>query len=159
MLNNLELADQPFFLGIPPESLAPLAMHASLLSVNTGSDIFHEGEEADRFFLVLSGRVGLQIHVPAVGDTSVAPIRPGEALGWSWLFRPYRWHFDARALEPVTMLCFDAVALRALCDSDHDLGYAVLARIAEVITQRLQSTRLQLLDVYGAQPAYRAHTD
>ena len=73
----------------------------------------------------------------------------GEVFGWSWLFPPYRWHFDVQALDLTRALVFDGQCLRAKCEADHDLGYALMQRFAQVIVQRLQATRLQLLDLYG----------
>jgi CRP-like cAMP-binding protein len=70
-------------------------------------------------------------------------------LGWSWLFPPYRWHFDARALELTRAIALDGKCLREKCEEDHDLGYELVKRVAQIIMERLQATRLQLLDVYG----------
>jgi CRP-like cAMP-binding protein len=73
---------------------------------------------------------------------------PGEILGWSWLFPPYRWHFDARASEPTRAVALDGTCLRAKCEADHDLGYALVKRFLYQLHQRLERSRLQLLDVY-----------
>lgn len=159
MLTELELGSLPFFEGIEEERLIPLAEFSAIQHVEAGAEIFREGQPAEHFYVVLEGRVGLQIHSAGTGDSAIATIRPGEALGWSWLFPPYRWHFDARALDPVRLLSLEGAKLRDQCDRDHHLGYAMLYRIAEIITQRLQSTRLQLLDVFSAQPAPRAHQE
>ena len=69
-------------------------------------------------------------------------------LGWSWLFPPYRWHLDARAIEAVRAVAFDGACLRQKSIDDHELGYELMRRFAEVIVSRLQATRMQLLDVY-----------
>jgi CRP-like cAMP-binding protein len=79
----------------------------------------------------------------------IATVGPGETLGYSWLFEPYRWQFDARAREPVAALAFDAVCLRSKCDAYHELGYELMRRFAAGMLRRLQATRLQLVDVYG----------
>jgi hypothetical protein len=73
----------------------------------------------------------------------------GEILGWSWLIPPYNWHFDARAVELTRAIALDGKCLRNKCEQDHDLGYELLKRFAHIMEQRLQATRLQLLDVYG----------
>jgi CRP/FNR family transcriptional regulator, cyclic AMP receptor protein len=73
----------------------------------------------------------------------------GEVLGWSWLFPPYRWLFDARTIELTRAIALDGKCLRAKCDEDHHLGYEMVKRFAQVIIERLQASRLQLLDVYG----------
>jgi CRP-like cAMP-binding protein len=88
------------------------------------------------------------VFIPGQGRITIETIASGDVLGWSWLFPPYRWHFDAQALELTRAIAFDGACLRAKCDDDHDLGYA-LQRFARIMMQRLQATRLQLLDVYG----------
>jgi CRP-like cAMP-binding protein len=79
----------------------------------------------------------------------VQTVGEGEILGWSWLFAPYRWHFDARAQQPTRALAFDGKCLRGKCDEDHDLGYAIYTRFMRIATDRLQATLLQLLDLYA----------
>jgi len=70
-------------------------------------------------------------------------------LGWSWLFPPYRWHFDAHATTVVRATAFDGTCLRGKCDADPALGYELTSRFAQTLIERLQWTRLRLLDVYG----------
>ncbi len=79
----------------------------------------------------------------------IETIEAGEVIGWSWLFPPYRWHFDARALAPVRATRFDGACLRGKCEADPALGYDLMSRFAQVLIERLQWTRLRLLDVYG----------
>ena len=79
----------------------------------------------------------------------IATLGDGTVVGWSWLFPPYRWSFDARAIEDTRAIAFDGACLRGKCDSDHELGYVLMQRFAQIILDRLQAARLQLLDVYG----------
>jgi CRP/FNR family cyclic AMP-dependent transcriptional regulator len=83
------------------------------------------------------------------GPITIETIEAGEVLGWSWLFPPYRWHFSARVVEPTRAIALDGVCLRSKGEADHDLGYELVKRVAQIMMQRLQATRLQLLDVYG----------
>ncbi|MFW2382185.1 MAG: hypothetical protein ACN4GZ_10530, partial [Acidimicrobiales bacterium] len=76
-------------------------------------------------------------------------LHSGEMLGWGWLFPPHRWSFSALALDPTTLIRFDAEQLRALQDEDCALGYVMMKRFAQVMTNRLAATRLQLVDFYG----------
>ena len=87
--------------------------------------------------------------MPARGPMMIETIEAGEVIGWSWLFEPYRWHFDARALSAVRATAFDGACLRAKCETDPALGYALMSRFAQVLIERLQWTRLRLLDLYG----------
>ena len=140
--------DLSLVLGLGPDQVEQVLGCGSKVQFASGSFIFHEGEDADRFFVIQQGMVALEVFVPGRGPHTISTLHAGDVLGWSWLFPPYRWHFDAQALEPTRALAFDAPCLRAICETDHDIGYALVRRFAEIITQRLQATRLQLLDVY-----------
>jgi CRP-like cAMP-binding protein len=143
------LSEHPFLRGLDAPHLELITGCASNVRFNKGDFIFREEEEADRFFLIRHGLVALDVFVPERGSVTIDTIQEGEVLGWSWLFPPYRWHFDARALQLTRAVAFDGKCLRDKCDRDHDLGYEMVRRFAEVIMQRLQSARLQLLDLYG----------
>jgi CRP-like cAMP-binding protein len=143
------LADVPFFDGMSPEYVALLAGCASNVRFDAGQAIFREGDEANTFYVIRSGSVALEAFGPARGGLTIETIETGDVLGWSWLFPPYRWHFDARALSRVRATAFDGACLRGKCDDDPALGYDLMRRFAQVIVERLQSTRLRLLDVYG----------
>jgi hypothetical protein len=93
--------------------------------------------------------VQLEIFAPGRGAVTIQTVDEGDVVGWSWLFPPFRWHFDARALDSVRAVAFDGACLRDKCDDDHSLGYELLRRFSPVMLARLQATRLQLLDVYG----------
>ena len=115
-----------------------------------GSSYSAKASLPSRFYMISSGKVALEIFTPGRGPVTVETIEDGEVLGWSWLFEPYRWHFDALALTDITAVAFDALCLRGKCDANHDLGYDMVTRFSQVITARLQATRLALLDVYSA---------
>ena len=75
----------------------------------------------------------------------VQTIGAGEALGWSWLFPPFVWHFQARALEPTKAIAFNGAHLLVACEENHDLGYDLMKRVSQVLIQRLQATRKKLV--------------
>lgn len=143
------LRDHPFFRGIDPAFLALMVGCATNVRFSAGSFLFQEGEPADRLFVLREGAVALEIAAPARGPIVVQTLHQGDIVGFSWLFEPHRWQFDARAIGPVRALALDGVCLRTKCEGDPRLGYDLMQRFAHVIVQRLQATRLQLLDVYG----------
>ena len=143
------LAEHPFLKGLDPRHLNIIVGCASNVSFDAEQYILHEGEEAANFFIIHHGKVALEIFTSDRGPITIQTIGEGDVLGWSWLIPPYHWHYDARAIEPTSAIALDAKCLRAKCEEDHDLGYELLKRFAHVITQRLEATRLQLLDVYG----------
>jgi CRP/FNR family cyclic AMP-dependent transcriptional regulator len=143
------LQDVPIFHGMSQEALELLAGCASNTRFADGEVLFREGDEADTFYVIRHGRVALEIFVPARGAVTIETIDPGEVIGWSWLFAPYRWHFDAKALGLVRATVFDAACLREKCQQDTAFGYDLMSRFAQVMIERLQWTRLRLLDLYG----------
>ncbi len=143
------LAVHPFFEGLEPKYLQFITGCASNVRFDAGAYIFREGEAASHFYIIRQGKVALETFAAQRGPITIETIEAGEVLGWSWLFPPYRWHFGARVVEPTRAIALDGVCLRTKGEADHDLGYELVKRVAQIMMQRLQATRLQLLDVYG----------
>jgi len=145
-----QIAGQPFFRGMSAGQLEILAECAMPVRFERDERIFREGDPANRFYLILEGEVALECHIKDWGTTLIQTVGPGEVLGWSWLFPPYYWHFDARALQPTKAIFLYGTRLRERCEQDHDFGYELMERTTEVVIKRLQRTRRHLLSVYGA---------
>ncbi len=146
------LSGQPFLSGMSSAQLDNLARWSRMTSFPTGARIFEEGQRADRFWLVREGRVDLQTQIPGRGGVVLDSLGRGAVLGWSWLFPPYRWHFSASAGEVTSAIEFDAAAVREQCQREPALGFQLAIRFTEVVVDRLQSTRLRLVDMYARQP-------
>lgn len=144
------LAQQAIFAGLPSKYLETITGCASNVRFARGDYLLREGDDATTFYILREGRVALETHGAQYGQLLIETIEAGEVLGWSWLFPPYHWHFSGRAIEPVYTLALDGSCLRGKCDADHDLGYELMKRFASIIIQRLQATRMQLLDLYSA---------
>jgi CRP/FNR family transcriptional regulator, cyclic AMP receptor protein len=139
----------PVFAGLAAAHLAVIAGCAVNERFAAGVQLFREGAPADRFYLIREGAVALEVDAPGHGTLVIETLHRGEVVGWSWLFEPYRWEFDGRVTALARVVRFDGACLRAKCEADHELGYELMKRFAACITERLQATRLQLLDVYG----------
>lgn len=139
----------PLLRGLPAEQIAPVAGCARNIALRTGERLLREGEPADTFYLLRRGRVAIEVLSPTSEPVVIETVGPGDCVGWSWLFPPYRWHFDARALEPVGAVAVDGACLRSKADNDPALGYALMTRVSAVLLERLQASRLRLLDLYG----------
>jgi CRP-like cAMP-binding protein len=139
------IADHPFLRGLSPAHLRLLADSAMRMHYRAGELIFREGEPANRFYLIEQGRVSLESHKQGEEPATVQVIGAGDVLGWSWLFPPYYWHFDARTLEPTTAIFIYGTRLREQCEQDHDFGYEMMKRMTQVVIGRLQNARRQLL--------------
>ncbi|MFF5313314.1 cyclic nucleotide-binding domain-containing protein [Streptomyces massasporeus] len=111
--------------------------------------IFNEGGEADRFWIIHTGTVALDVHVPGRRAAVIETLGAGELLGWSWLVPPHHWHLGAQATSPVRAYEFDAAAVGELCGKDPELKQELLAYVATVIAGRLRSARVRLLDLYA----------
>ncbi len=143
------ITELPTFAGLDPGYLELIAGCGSNRVFEAGEHLAREGDPADAFFAIRHGRVALELTASASGPLMISTLGEGAVVGWSWLFPPHRWSFDARALEQTRVVAFDGACLRGKCDADHELGYALMQRFAAVLLDRLQATRLQLLDVYG----------
>ncbi|MGP8161129.1 MAG: cyclic nucleotide-binding domain-containing protein [Candidatus Dormibacteria bacterium] len=144
------IAEHSFFSGLERADLEFVAGCGRNVRFTTGERILSEGDPANAFYVLRTGRVALGFLEPGSGNVIVDTLDGGEVLGWSWLFEPYVWHFDADAVEPVSAVAFDAVCLRTKCESDPRLGYRLTQEFARVMLDRLQSARLRMLDMYGA---------
>ncbi|MDQ2960248.1 MAG: cyclic nucleotide-binding domain-containing protein [Candidatus Dormibacteraeota bacterium] len=144
-----ELSVHRFFADMDGAAIDVLAGCARNVVVPAGTALVREGNRADVFWAIRSGRASLGVAAPGRGTLVLETLHAGDILGWAWLFPPYRWHFDADALDEVHALVFDAACLRQKCDTDPALGFHLTQRFARVIDERLQATRLQLLDLYG----------
>jgi CRP-like cAMP-binding protein len=144
---EMVLAEHSFLSGLKPEHLRLLADNAMRMRYEPGELIFREGDPANRFYLIEQGSVSLESARRDEPAVSIQTIGPGDVLGWSWLFPPYYWHFDARAIEPTQAIFFYGTRLREQCEQDNDLGYELIKRMARVVIQRLQAARKELLAI------------
>lgn len=142
--------DSELFAGLEDPYAEQLAGCSRLAGFDAGETLFREGEPADLFYLLRRGRVALELFVPGRGPMTIETVDEGEVVGWSWLFPPHTWHFDARAVTPVRAIAVDGACIRGKCEDDHALGYELMLRFSAVLLDRLNATRVRLADLYGA---------
>jgi CRP-like cAMP-binding protein len=140
------LARHPFLSGLDDSALDLLCSCSQLIGVPADRCMFHTGQSADAFFLIVAGRVALEVESGHGGHVCIQTIGPGEVLGWSALTPPYRWRFLARVLEPVRAVELKSAELRLLCEEHHELGFEVYRRLVGVVSERLSATWMQLLE-------------
>lgn len=143
------LAEHSFFHDMTPQALDLLAGCAKNVHYEAGRYIAREGDKANTFYALRWGRVAVQVHAPERGPVVVQTLGTGDVLGWSWLFPPYEWRFDAVAMESTSAVEFDGACLRGKCEHDVAIGFAFVRRFAHVIVQQLEAASLQLVDLYG----------
>ncbi len=143
------LAEHPFFKALDEGYLNLVVGCASNARFAAGEFIGREGGDADNFYLIRHGQVSLQVAAPGRGTMVVQTLGEGDILGWSWLVPPYQWTIDVQAVSLTRAIALDGKCLRAKCEANHDLGYELLKRFTQIMVQRLETTRIQLLDIYG----------
>ena len=156
-MNMLEtiITNHPFTRDLNPHYLHLLIECATYERFGAQQQIFQESFDADHFYLIHSGSVALQTFAPGQGIITVQTIGAGDALGWSWLFPPHRWHLGAVAVEPTEAAVLGARGLRAKMEENHDFGYAIAMRIGQLMLERLKATRARLLEYYDVPRVFK----
>ena len=140
------IAEHRLFKDLAPRYLALLAEVAMFKEFAADELIFKEGDPANRFYVILDGEVALESARRDGSSVLLQTIGRDDVLGWSWLFPPYYWHFDARAAVPTKAIFFYGTWLRENCERDHDFGYEMMKRMSAIIIARLQATRKKLAE-------------
>ena len=140
------IAQQPFFQGLSVHHLELLADSAMETQFKPGQWIFRQGDPANRFYLILEGKVLIESEVKERGMIPIRTLGPGDDLAWAWLFPPYYMHFNACAIEPTRAIFFYGTRLREQCEVNHELGYQLMKRIAQVVIRNLNATQQRLLE-------------
>lgn len=143
------LAEHEFFADLAPEYIDFVAEHAETVHLQPDHVLFREDKAADRFYLLKSGRVTIEIPAISGPALDVQTLEPGQILGWSWLIPPYRWSFQARAEEPTELLAFDGDAIRERCEREPAFGYEILKRFSALMSDRLKAARRKMMDEWN----------
>jgi NAD(P)H-flavin reductase/CRP-like cAMP-binding protein len=149
------IGDHPLLAELPPEMADVVRGCAHNVTVKAGDFLLLEGDAADVFYLLRRGQVTLETRAPGRPPLVIETLGAGTDVGWSWLFPPYRWQFDARATEPVEAIAVDAIRLREQIEDNPALGYELTKKFAAVMLSRLQAARLRLSVLHRGQRAGR----
>jgi len=144
-----ELQAHPFFAELGAGTVKLIAACGRNEVYPPDTVLAAEGSEANEFFIIRRGRVAIQLHAAPSGTALLQTLDAGDVLGWSWLFPPYRWTVEARAVQEVHAIKLDGRCLRGKCEENPALGYELMKRFSRIMTRRLEATRLQILDLYG----------
>jgi CRP-like cAMP-binding protein len=135
--------------ALPAEHRERLMRIAREVSFPQGARLFEEGGHADRFWIVRTGTVDLDMRVPGRRPAVIDSLGHNDLVGWSWLYPPHTWHLGAQTSSPLRAYEFDATAVRTLCREDAEFGRSVARWVGEVVAHRLQAARVRLLDLYA----------
>ncbi len=137
----------PFLVEMDPRHVEILLHSAMEQQFEPGEIIFREGEPANRFYLINQGEVALETKCPGNGLIHIETLHGGDVFGWSWLFPPFAWNFQARAIKETQVLACDGGHLLVTTEEDDEFGHALMKRVAHVTIHRLQATRRQLIQL------------
>lgn len=143
------VALHPFLVGMDSAQLTLLTDCAIPVHFEEGQIIFKQGDMANRFYLIESGKVVLESTDKRRNAIVIDTIGAGDLLGWSWMFPPYTWRFTASAIEPSSAIFFYGTILREYCERDHSLGYELFKRMAPIMIKRMQFAREKLILLTG----------
>jgi CRP/FNR family transcriptional regulator, cyclic AMP receptor protein len=150
-----EVGQHPFVQDMKPEHVEALLHCAADVVFDPGDVIFRQGDVAARFYLILEGEVALESAAERGAGQKIQTLKAGDVLGWSWLYPPFLWHFQARAVKPTRAVVCDGACLLVACEENHELGFELLRRVSREVVQCLQATRSKLLECQsqpGANP-------
>lgn len=145
------IGEQPFFKGLSQQHLQTLAECGMRTLFGPGQIILHQGDPANRFYLIENGEAVVELTSEAREPIVIQTVGPGRELGWSWLVSPYTEHFTVRSLTEIQAIFFYGTRLRAQCEENHDLGYEMMKRMADVMAHRLEAASQELLELHGRQ--------
>lgn len=143
------IAEHEFFAGLDDKYIDILAGAASHRQYDRDRSLFSYGNRADRFYLIASGRITVEVAAITGPPLELQNLGPGEILGWSWLIPPYRWHFQARALEAVDVIEFDGKKILEECERDPKFGYALFKRFSGLMSERLRFAREKMMEEWS----------
>ena len=140
----------PWFQELKQDHFERIAEIAHIVHFDQGEALFKEGDQEDYLYIVLEGRVAIEIYGPVRGRIRIYTAEPLDVVGWSSVTPVVRQRTaGASAVLDSRLIALDAKAIRQLSEADHDLGYIIMRRMANVVAGRLMVTRLQLLDLFA----------
>ena len=143
MITPKMLATSPLFESLPEDQLALFVPLAEEVTVKAGQALFRAGELASHLYILLSGKVCVQVHPTALTE----PLRivllstPGQLVGWSGFMPPNYYTAEAACQTDSHLLAFEGTAFNTVLEQNPALGLTVMRRIASVISQRLRMTQ------------------
>ena len=143
------LSTHAFFSEMDKSFVEFLSDTVTELQINRGDVLFQQGKPADKFYLLRKGQVSVQVPALMGPTLDIQTLVEDQILGWSWLIPPYRWSFQARALEDSDLLEFDGSAILARCEEDSRFGYELFKRFAALMSERLDAARQKMMDEWN----------
>ncbi len=142
------LQRHPFARELHEAHLDQLVSLARVIHIKKNEILFREGEQNSQFYLIVEGPVALEINLPR-RMLQVQRLGPGDGLGWSAALVGRGKYFQARALDDVEALVFEGSEVLEACKKDPEFGFNFMMRLLDVVSKRMQATRMQLVDMHS----------
>lgn len=143
------LSSHELFSDFNQDSIKFLGECAISRSINKEEILFQQGEPANKFYIIRSGQISIQIPAIMGPELEIQTVGKDQVLGWSWLISPYRWSFQAKAETDSELLEFDGALIRERCEQETKFGYALLKKFAGLMAERLGAARQKMMDEWN----------
>lgn len=127
--------------GLSDDEAAGIVALGTTLRLLAGQKLFRLGSEADRAYLVVSGRVALTLPIQVRSgeeEVVVDEALPGQTVGWSGLVPPHRFTLNAAAAIASELVELPREVLLAHFVTQPRVGQLVNRNLAAVVGHRLQ---------------------
>jgi len=150
MLNQVgmiaTLKSIPWFHDLSPESIQNLLKAAEIRSFERDDVIFTEGELNQFLYVILKGRIQIESFIPGHGLQPIYIAEPLDVIGWSSLTPVVRQNpSSSRVIEKSRLIAFRAEKIQHLCEIDHELGFIIMRRVANIVASCMLNHRIKLL--------------
>lgn len=137
-----------FLGGVTREHLEQIVSISEFGDYEPGEVVFRKGDHADHVFLVVFGKLSIEICANESDCKHIVTVGPGEMLGWSSLLKRSQLSALARAVEPTRLVRIDSEKLLEICAEDPAFGYEFMRRTTQALAKRLNATWEQLSHVH-----------
>ena len=134
-----------FFAGFDDKSLADIAAFARPRTFEAGQIVFDRDEEGRTAYIIVSGRVRQGFEVSPGSEVWFLTGESGDLFGFGSLIAPRVRAMRAKASEKTEVVALDADALLEYLEAHPRFGFIFMERLAQVIYQRLNNSRLQII--------------
>lgn len=126
------------------EMLMKLRPIITTLKYNEDDVVFHEGDDANTFFMIRQGKVLLEKHLSRKVTISLGAIKPGFAFGWSAILGNIPFQLEARCAEKSELLAINRKDIFKAFEEDHSMGYLFMQHLGSMMKNRLDRMEEQL---------------
>ena len=138
----------PLFLDFNNEQLKKISEISDVIELDPGDTPILEGAQLDYLYVLMDGEIKVEVYLPTHGQLETARLGPLDILGWSSMTPVVRQRTGTTtAITHCKLIRINGKLLFTLCEEDHDIGFFIFRRIANVAARSWLTTRLQLMNI------------